>query len=70
MIKLAISGAHGRMGQAIIKLALQDDKTFQLSTLLEHKEHPNVSKNIEGVSISTNNNVLEGNDALIEFTFT
>ena len=41
MIKLAISGCQGRMGQRITALALQD-KVFKISSLLEHKGRPDV----------------------------
>ncbi len=67
MIKLAISGAQGRMGQRITALALQD-KTFKLKTRLEYKGHPMAGQSINGVSLSTDNAALKGCDVLIEFT--
>lgn len=67
MIKLAVSGCQGRMGQSITRLALED-KAFQLSALLEHKDHPKVSQTEHGIAISGDNRVLKGCDVLIEFT--
>ncbi len=68
MIKLAVSGAHGRMGYTITKLALKDQKTFKIIALLEHKNHPKLKEKIEGISVSLDNNSIKGSDALIEFT--
>ncbi|OGX38536.1 MAG: 4-hydroxy-tetrahydrodipicolinate reductase [Omnitrophica WOR_2 bacterium RIFCSPHIGHO2_02_FULL_52_10] len=67
MIKLAVSGCQGRMGQSITRLALQD-KAFKLSALLEHKDHPKVNQTEHGIAISADNRVLKGCDVLIEFT--
>jgi len=67
MINLAISGAQGRMGQAIIKLAKQDE-SVKISALLEQKDHPKVTEKVEDLPVSTNNSVIEGTDVLIEFT--
>ncbi len=68
MIKLAISGAQGRMGQTIAKLALANKKTFKITTLLEHKNHPQANEKINGITVSTSNAALKGADVLIEFT--
>lgn len=67
MIKLAISGCQGRMGQRILSLA-RDDNAFHITTLLEHKDHPKANEEINGIKISTNNTALNGSDVLIEFT--
>ena len=67
MINLAISGCQGRMGQSIIRLAIED-KTFSLSALLERKDHPKVNETVHGLLISGDNLVLKGSDVLIEFT--
>lgn len=56
------------MGQAITKLALEDPESFTIKTLLEHKDHPKASEEINGIAVSTDNNSLEGCDCLIEFT--
>jgi 4-hydroxy-tetrahydrodipicolinate reductase len=67
MIKLAVSGAHGRMGSTIAKLAAKD-KDFKLTALLEHKDHPKLREPIQGVNVSADNGVLKNAQALIEFT--
>ena len=67
MIQLAISGCLGRMGQSIIRLALEDKK-FAIKTLLENKNHPQINQKINGLSISTDISAIKGCDVLIEFT--
>lgn len=67
MINLAVSGCQGRMGQSITRLALED-KTFNLSALLEHKDHPKVNETVHDLKISADNSSLKGSDVLIEFT--
>lgn len=67
MIKLAISGCLGRMGQRITELA-SSDKEFRLATLLENPHHPQIQKSIQGVPVSTDPSALKGSDVLIEFT--
>jgi len=67
MIKLAVSGSQGRMGQSITRLALADND-FTLTTLLEHKDHPKANESDHGLNISTDNADLKGCDVLIEFT--
>ena len=68
MIKLAVSGCRGRMGQRITHLALNQKDTFTLTTLLEHKNHPEAKGDVNGVAVSTDNGTLKGADVLIEFT--
>ncbi len=67
MIKLAVSGCQGRMGQRITQLALED-KQFTLTTLLENKNHPQVAEKINGLTIHSDPSNLSGSDVLIEFT--
>jgi 4-hydroxy-tetrahydrodipicolinate reductase len=67
MIKLAVSGCQGRMGQSITRLALADND-LTLTALLEHKDHPKINENVHGLSISADNAVIKGSDVLIEFT--
>ena len=67
MIKLAVSGCLGRMGQRITSLAVSD-KTFKVKTLLEHRAHPQVGSVEFGIKISSNPAALKGCDILIEFT--
>ena len=50
MINIAVSGCQGRMGQSIIRLALED-KAFALSALLEHKDHPKVNETIHNLKM-------------------
>lgn len=68
MIKLAISGAHGRMGQAIGNLAVKAPDKFKITTLLEHSGHAKLSQGIHGIPVTADNNNLVGCEALIEFT--
>ena len=67
MIKLAVSGCQGRMGQSITRLALEDN-AFALTTVLEHKDHPKADGKVGDLAISTDNAALGGSDVLIEFT--
>src|SRR5208283_1068629 len=67
MIKLAISGCQGRMGQSITGLALKD-KAFEISALLESKDRPDVPIMSNHIPISFEDAALKGSDVLIEFT--
>ncbi|MBU0468394.1 MAG: 4-hydroxy-tetrahydrodipicolinate reductase [Candidatus Omnitrophica bacterium] len=67
MIKLAISGSMGRMGQKIYDLASKDSR-FKVTTLLEHKANPSVGKKIAGIEITSDISKLEGSAVLIDFT--
>ncbi len=67
MIKLAISGCQGRMGQAITRLALLDHE-FAVTTLLERKDHPKSHEAVSGLQVHTVSSALQGCDVLIEFT--
>jgi 4-hydroxy-tetrahydrodipicolinate reductase len=67
MIKLAVSGCQGRMGQRITQLAIAD-KDFKITTLLEHKDHPQAQGLVGGIKIQTDPAALKGCDVLIEFT--
>jgi 4-hydroxy-tetrahydrodipicolinate reductase len=67
MIKLAVSGCLGRMGQSITRLALADSG-FTLTALLEHKDHPKAHETIHGLKIHTDNIAIKESDVLIEFT--
>lgn len=67
MIKLAVSGCLGRMGESIARLALKD-KDLILTTLLERKDHPKVHEPLHDLTVRTDNTSLNGCDALIEFT--
>lgn len=66
-IKLAVSGCQGRMGQRITALALEDND-FDLTTLLEHQDHPQANQRVNNIQVSANSELLKGCDVLIEFT--
>ena len=68
MIKLAVSGSQGRMGQAISKLAFSDPTQFDVTALLEHSSHSDIGQEINGIKIASDNNAIEDSDCLIEFT--
>lgn len=67
MIKLAVSGCQGRMGQRITALALSD-KAFKISALLEHKNRPDVPLMSHQIPVNFDSNALKGSQVLIEFT--
>ena len=67
MIKLAISGCQGRMGQRITELAL-NDKAFKISALLESKDRPDVPLLSHHIPVNFEEEALKGSDVLIEFT--
>lgn len=67
MIELAISGCLGRMGQAITRLT-QQDRAFNIRSLLEHKDHPKIGGKLGNLQITQNVDSLKGCDCLIEFT--
>ena len=67
MIKLAVSGCQGRMGQRITALALKD-KAFKISALLENKNRPDVSLLSYDMPVNFEDTALKGSHVLIEFT--
>ena len=67
MIKLAISGCQGRMGQRITALALKDE-AFRISALLENKNCPDVPLLFHHIPVNFEDAALKGSDVLIEFT--
>jgi len=67
MIKLAISGCQGRMGQRITALALKDE-VFKISALLENKDRPDVPLLFHHIPVSFEDTALKASDVLIEFT--
>ena len=75
MIKLGISGACGRMGKIIGKLAFEDTKNFKVEVALERKNHPLVGKNYaqilgydENVIITDSPEDIKNIDVLVEFS--
>jgi len=67
MIKLAVSGSCGKMGGRIIALS-QKEQVFKLAAAIEAKGHPDIGKDILGVKIFDDANVIKSADVLIEFT--
>ncbi len=67
MIKLAIIGCQGRMGQRITELAVKTEK-FQIAALIERPDCPNVPETIAGVKVSRDIKAIKGSDVLIDFT--
>lgn len=67
MIKIAVSGACGKMGSKIIDLASMDEG-LKVVLALERKGHPQVGNTIRGIKISPNLEDIKEADCLIEFT--
>jgi 4-hydroxy-tetrahydrodipicolinate reductase len=67
MIKLAISGCQGRMGQRISALAIKN-KAFKISALLEDKSCPDVPLHSHHIPVDFEDAAIRGSDVLIEFT--
>jgi len=67
MIKLGISGARGRMGQRIIRLA-KEDKDFSLTFGLECKGHADIGKSIDAVIITDDCAIIKECDCFIDFS--
>jgi len=67
MLKVAVSGCQGRMGQRISQL-VEEDAEAELFSLLEHKDHPKASEKVFDMDISTEPSSIKGADVLIEFT--
>lgn len=67
MVKLAVSGACGKMGSRIINLASQD-KNLQVTAAIEAVGHSEIGKEASGVKISGNVDIIKSADVLIEFT--
>jgi 4-hydroxy-tetrahydrodipicolinate reductase len=67
MIKLAISGFCGKMGQRIFALS-KLDKNLKVVVGLESKNHPDVGKIIDGVKITDNPESLKDCDCLVDFS--
>jgi 4-hydroxy-tetrahydrodipicolinate reductase len=70
-VKLIISGCCGRMGQAIIRCALEDS-TYAIAAALEASGHEAVGRSLQavpGLTVSDDPKVgLSQGDVLIEFT--
>jgi 4-hydroxy-tetrahydrodipicolinate reductase len=67
-MKVAIAGAAGRMGQALIE-AVRADRDLQLAAALEAQGNPALGRDAGGVSISSDlGAALRAADVLIDFT--
>lgn len=73
MIKAAVAGAYGRMGNAIIQAIVSADD-IELAGALEHQDHPQIGQEISfpgvhAVKLNSDPRALsEGVDVLIDFT--
>ena len=67
MVKIAVSGALGKMGKRIINLIAQDTD-LSLVVALERKGHSNIGTSAGGVKISDNPTDIKEADCLIEFS--
>lgn len=67
MIKLAISGSLGKMGQRIFKLA-EFNKEFKVVSLLERKGHSDIGLKVGSLQVTDNPDSIKDSDVLIEFT--
>jgi len=67
MVKLAVSGALGKMGTRIITLA-KLDPSLKVVCKLEFSAHPDIGKKFDGVELSSDMNAIANSDCLIEFT--
>ena len=67
MIRLAITGFCGRMGQRIYALA-KNDRSFSVVALLDRADHPDIGKVIDGIAITSDRSAIKKADVLIDFT--
>ncbi len=67
MIRLAVSGACGKMGAKIIDLAA-DDQDLEVVAALEGKGHAQIGDFIQEIKVSDSPDVIKDADCLIEFT--
>ncbi len=67
MVKLAIVGCMGRMGQRLTELASKS-KDFEITALIESPNRPDVPETLAGIKISRDINAIKGSEVLIDFT--
>lgn len=67
MVKIAVSGACGKMGKRIISLAGKDPG-LELIFGLENINHQDINKTVNGIEISADLGRLETCDCLIDFS--
>jgi len=71
MVNVAVSGASGRMGKAILASIEEFSNKICVSGALEYKESPSVGEKIEGKDLKISSNVeevIKASDVLIDFT--
>ena len=66
-MKLAIAGAGGRMGRALVDVVLSD-RELALAALLEVPGSPALGMEVSGVRVQSDLRAIEGADVLIDFT--
>ncbi len=67
MFKIGVTGARGRMGQRIIRLA-KDEETLEVVFGLERQGHPEIGKTIDDVMITDSPDEMSSCDCLIDFS--
>ncbi len=67
MIKIAISGCEGRMGQRI-RLLAREDPNLEVAVLTERPGHPAIGEDRDGVVITDDVSQIAQSDVLINFT--
>jgi len=67
MIKLAITGCEGRMGQRIRLLALEDPN-IEVAVLIERAGHPAIGEDRDGITVTDDIQQIADSDVLIDFT--
>lgn len=58
MIRIAVIGAAGRMGQRILSLAGKNTDTFTIAGAVEYPSHPMIGKNISEFTDVKNSNIV------------
>jgi 4-hydroxy-tetrahydrodipicolinate reductase len=67
-VKLAVTGAGGRMGRTLIE-AIEDDGALELAAALEVPGHPAIGKEVGGVRVTSDiDAAVAACDVLIDFT--
>ncbi len=67
MIKLAVNGCYGRMGQRITELALRE-KDIKVIALIESPQRTDVPSELHGIKVARDINAVKGADVVIDFT--
>ncbi|MDD4955252.1 MAG: 4-hydroxy-tetrahydrodipicolinate reductase [Candidatus Omnitrophica bacterium] len=67
MVKLAIFGFCGKMGQRIFALA-KNEKDLKVVLGIERKGHPQIGKIVDGIRVTDNLDEIKDCDCVIDFT--